>query len=131
MSDAGSSSSSSSYIGSGQSITSEESPIRSVVDQLEAAFSSLHLDRAQVAQAQLSGSIRAQSAELALYQDKIAQELPKIRAKAPVFKELVKSIKTDLEWLDKHLRKLESRARKSYPIEYAEAHEKITHPRGD
>lgn len=117
----------SSYAGSARSHDDEESFSGSgyISDRLTAVLNPQLLDRVIVVQAQTSGKINAKSLEIAELHAEAEKRLEELKSTFGEGVKTAKKVAKDLEWVNRHLKVLVEKARIRYPIEHAQAEEKI------
>lgn len=92
------------------------------------SFDPLPLDRSLAKQAQASGKLNNKQREVEELRAKAQARLAKSRARMQQGFQDAKEVKRDLEWSQKHVKKLSSRVKNQYPTEYAQARQRHQSP---
>ncbi|KAI9811773.1 MAG: hypothetical protein M1827_005318 [Pycnora praestabilis] len=95
-------------------------------DRLTGAFDPLPLDRGLAKQAQTSGALNAKHRELLELQALAQRRLASTRANFADGMKAAKEVKKDLDWTQKRVNAMKSKAERKYPKEYKMASER--HP---
>jgi len=97
-------------------------------DRFSTAFDPLPLDRSLATQAQTSGKLNAKHREILELQAKAQARLVKSRARFAEGMQDAKDVKRDLEWSQKRVSSLKTKASKKHPKEYKKAHDRYPSP---
>ncbi|KAI9674123.1 MAG: hypothetical protein M1817_001941 [Caeruleum heppii] len=97
-------------------------------DRLTTAIDPIPLDRNIATQAQTSGALNAKHRELLALQAEAQRRLASSRANFADGMKAAKEVKKDLEWTQKRVSGLKSKAHKKYPAQYAMAKERYPAP---
>ncbi|ANB14022.1 hypothetical protein AWJ20_4978 [Sugiyamaella lignohabitans] len=116
----------SSFIGSDESSSdSELSPVQLLSDLMTNVFDPSSLDRVVVLQAQSSGMVHAKTREVQQLHLQATARLEEIKQTFSQDLKAAKQLVKDLEWTQRRLAAAIKKAKVVYPIEYAQAVEKI------
>jgi len=96
-------------------------------DRVNNAFDPTPLDRGLVMQAQTSGQLNAKQRELLELQALAQRRLKGVRSNFSEGIKAAKETKRDLEWTQKRVSALKSKAERSHPDEYRRATQKYTY----
>ncbi|MCJ1335092.1 hypothetical protein MMC09_000358 [Bachmanniomyces sp. S44760] len=96
--------------------------------RLSSAINPLPLDRSLVRQAQTSGQLNAKNRELAELQALAQRRLKSTRANFTDGMNAAKEVKRDLEWTQKRVTDLKTKANRRYPTSYHRANAKYPIP---
>jgi len=91
-------------------------------------FDPLPLDRSLAIQAQTSGKLNAKNREIAELQAKTQARLAKTRARFAEGIQDAKEVKRDLEWSQKHVSALKTKASRKHSSEYKKARDRYPSP---
>ncbi|RDW68357.1 hypothetical protein BP5796_09014 [Coleophoma crateriformis] len=97
-------------------------------DRFNGAFDPLPLDRTLAVQAQTSGLLNAKHRELLDLQQLAQQRIAKSRARLAEGYQDAKEVKRDLEWSQKRVSGLKSKASRKHPKEYKQARARYPSP---
>ncbi|KAI9746036.1 MAG: hypothetical protein M1818_000717 [Claussenomyces sp. TS43310] len=97
-------------------------------DRFSTAFDPVPLDRSLVTQAQTSGMLNAKHREVLDLQAKAQARLAKTRARFAEGMQDAKEVRRDLEWTQKKVSSMKSKASKKHPAEYKKARERYPSP---
>ncbi|KAI9800653.1 MAG: hypothetical protein M1825_003975 [Sarcosagium campestre] len=97
-------------------------------DRLTGAFDPVPLDRSLVKQAQTSGALNAKHRELQALQAEAQRRLASSRANFADGMKAAKEVKRDLDWTQKRVSGLKSKAEKKHPRAYATAKARYPSP---
>ncbi|KAI9761561.1 MAG: hypothetical protein M4579_000953 [Chaenotheca gracillima] len=97
-------------------------------DRLTDSFDPLPLDRNLATQAQTSGALNAKHRELLALQAEAQRRLASSRANFADGIKAAKEVKRDLDWTQKRVSSLKSRAERKYPTEYGRANARYPAP---
>ncbi|KAJ5674082.1 domain KxDL [Penicillium macrosclerotiorum] len=96
-------------------------------DRMQTAFDPTPLDKGIARQAQTSGQLNAKQRELLELQALAQRRLKSVRANFAEGVKTARETKRDLEWTQKRVSALKSKAEKAYPDEYRRAAKKYTY----
>ncbi|KAL8728952.1 MAG: hypothetical protein Q9166_005047 [cf. Caloplaca sp. 2 TL-2023] len=99
-------------------------------DRLSNAVDPLPLDRSLARQAQTSGALNAKQQELLELQALAQRRLKGARANFADGMKAAKEVKKDLDWTQKRVTALKSKAERRYPDEYQKARQRHPSPNG-
>lgn len=97
-------------------------------ERFAATFDPLALDKCTAKQAQTSGHLNAKHRELQELQAKAQARLAKSRARFAQGLEDAREVRNDLEWTQKKVASLKTKASKKHPKEYAKARARYPSP---
>ncbi|KAG0653012.1 hypothetical protein D0Z07_0706 [Hyphodiscus hymeniophilus] len=97
-------------------------------DRFTGAFDPLPLDRTLAMQAQTSGLLNAKNRELQDLQALAQQRIARSRARLAEGYQDAKEVKRDLEWTQKRVSNLKSKASRKHPKEYKQARARYPSP---
>jgi hypothetical protein len=97
-------------------------------DRFANAFDPIPLDRAMVVQAQASGQLNAKHRELLELQKKAQDRLSRTRQRFQEGLRDAREVHADLEWTQKKVTALKSKASRKHPKEYAQARARYPSP---
>jgi hypothetical protein len=97
-------------------------------DRFNGAFDPLPLDRTLAVQAQTSGLLNAKHRELLELQQLAQQRLAKSRARLAEGYQDAKEVKRDLEWTQKRVSTMKTKASRKHPKEYKQARARYPSP---
>ncbi|CAL3963272.1 hypothetical protein PZA11_000940 [Diplocarpon coronariae] len=97
-------------------------------DRFNSAFDPLPLDRTLAVQTQTSGLLNAKHRELLELQQLAQQRLAKSRARLTEGYQDAKEVKRDLEWTQKRVSTLKTKASRKHPKEYKQARARYPSP---
>ncbi|EKD17728.1 uncharacterized protein L3040_008085 [Drepanopeziza brunnea f. sp. 'multigermtubi'] len=97
-------------------------------DRFAGAFDPLPLDRTLAVQTQTSGLLNAKHRELLELQQLAQQRLARSRARLAEGYQDAKEVKRDLEWTQKHVSTLKTKASRKHPKEYKQARARYPSP---
>ncbi|KAJ6011421.1 domain KxDL [Penicillium sp. IBT 35674x] len=96
-------------------------------DRMQNAFDPTPLDKSLASQAQTSGQMRAKQQELLELQAMAQRRMKGLRANFNEGLKTARETKRDLEWTQKRVSALKSKAEKAHPDEYRRASKKYTY----
>ncbi|KAJ5288006.1 hypothetical protein N7478_003692 [Penicillium angulare] len=96
-------------------------------DRMQDAFDPTPLDRSLASQAQTSGQLHAKQQELMELQAMAERRMRGLRANFNEGLKTARETKRDLEWTQKRVSSLKSKAEKAHPEEYRRASKKYTY----
>ncbi|CAG8960617.1 hypothetical protein HYFRA_00013495 [Hymenoscyphus fraxineus] len=99
-----------------------------VQDRFNGAFDPLPLDRTLAVQAQTSGLLNAKHREILDLQALAQQRLAKSRARMAEGYQDAKEVKRDLEWTQKRVSTMKTKASRKHPKEYKQARARYPSP---
>jgi len=97
-------------------------------DRFQSAFDPLPLDRTLAVQAQTSGLLNAKHRELADLKELAQQRIAKTRARMAEGYQDAKEVKRDLEWTQKRVSAMKTKASRKHPTEYRQARARYPSP---
>lgn len=97
-------------------------------DRFTGAFNPLPLDRTLAVQAQTSGLLNAKQRELFELQQLAQQRLARTRARLAEGYQDAKEVKRDLEWTQKRVSTMKTKASRKHPKEYQQARARYPSP---
>lgn len=97
-------------------------------ERFTGAFDPLPLDRTLALQAQTSGLLNAKHRELLELQQLAQQRLARSRARMAEGYQDAKEVKKDLEWTQKHVSSMKTKASRKHPKEYKQARARYPSP---
>lgn len=97
-------------------------------DRFTGAFNPIPLDRTLAVQAQTSGLLNAKHRELLELQQLAQQRLARSRARLAEGYQDAKEVKRDLEWTQKRVSTLKTKASRKHPKEYKQARARYPSP---
>ncbi|EMF13038.1 uncharacterized protein SEPMUDRAFT_149539 [Sphaerulina musiva SO2202] len=99
-----------------------------MTDRLSQAYNPIPLDKNLVKQAQMSGELNAKNREILALQAQARARLAKTRANFAEGMKAAKDVQRDLDWTQKKVNALNTRAAQKYPEQYRAASQRYPAP---